>query len=79
MNRIPMILAHVLALSFGAILVTAQTPPVAQPNAPLELPDFLVTGKAVVDVAAGAKNLPTKPPTFSLQELDSLNPTEKLP
>lgn len=58
---------------------SAQTTPQSQPNAPLELPDFLVTGKAVVDIAAGAKEVPSKMPTFSLQDLDSLNPTEKLP
>ncbi len=83
MNRISMILGQkmvlLMVLTLGATIIRAQTPPAPQPNAPLELPDFLVTGKAVVDVAAGAKNLPSKPPTFSLQELDSLNPTEKLP
>lgn len=52
-----------------------QTPP----NAPLELPDFLVTGKAVVDIAAGAKQTPQKPFRLSTSELDSLNPTEKFP
>jgi hypothetical protein len=68
-------------LMIGTATTFSQTPqaPPAQPNAPLELPDFLVTGKAVVDIAAGTKNLPSRPPTFSLAELDSLNPTEKLP
>ncbi|MBU3698448.1 MAG: hypothetical protein FGM33_00345 [Candidatus Kapabacteria bacterium] len=67
------------AVMLSSVVAFAQNPTPPQPNAPLELPDFLVTGKAVVDVAAGAKHLPSKPPTFSLGELDSLNPTEKLP
>lgn len=73
--------ATLLGLMLVALsLASAQTsPPPSQPNAPLELPDFLVTGKAVVDIAAGAKEVPSKMPTFSLQDLDSLNPTEKLP
>jgi hypothetical protein len=75
---VQILVAALLSLLTSAI-VQAQNPAQPQPNAPLELPDFLVTGKAVVDVAAGAKHLPTKPPTFSLSELDSLNPTEKLP
>lgn len=77
--RVLAVLALVTAaVSTKPVVLISQTTP-AQPNAPLELPDFLVTGKAVVDVAAGAKNLPSRPPTFSLQDLDSLNPTEKLP
>lgn len=56
-----------------------QTPQTAMPNAPLELPDFLVTGKAVVDIAAGAKQTPQKPFKLSTADLDSLNPTEKFP
>lgn len=56
-------------------------PPAQQtpPNAPLELPDFLVTGKAVVDIAAGAKQTPQMPFRLNASELDSLNPTEKFP
>lgn len=77
--RILIIVSLMVAAAPG---VRAQTPPVqppVQPNAPLELPDFLVTGKALVDVASAAKHVPTRPPTFTLAELDSLNPTEKLP
>ncbi len=69
----------VLMIAAARALSQTQPAPPVQPNAPLELPDFLVTGKAVVDIAAGAKALPSRSPTFSLAELDSLNPTEKLP
>jgi len=78
LSRIALALS-ILLISPDAVHSQAQQQPPVQPNAPLELPDFLVTGKAVVDIAAGAKNLPSRPPTFSLAELDSLNPTEKLP
>ncbi|MBU3678699.1 MAG: hypothetical protein FGM32_03720 [Candidatus Kapabacteria bacterium] len=80
-----MLILVILAI-LGPLAMWAQTPPTqpgtqpgSQPNAPLELPDFLVTGKALVDVASAAKHVPTRPPTFTLAELDSLNPTEKLP
>lgn len=76
--RIALSLSVLMIGTLAAFSQTQPSPPV-QPNAPLELPDFLVTGKAVVDIAAGAKALPSRPPTFSLSELDSLNPTEKLP
>lgn len=51
----------------------------APPNSPIELPEFLVTGKEAVDVAAGAKHAPQRPPLLSATTLDSLNPTEKQP
>ena len=80
------VLIMILLTIVGVTAVRAQTSPsqpgtqpTSQPNAPLELPDFLVTGKALVDVASAAKHVPTRPPTFTLAELDSLNPTEKLP
>lgn len=51
----------------------------AAPNAPLELPDVFVTGKVVVDIAAGAKQAPQKPFRLTALDLDSLNPSEKFP
>ncbi|MFM8772125.1 MAG: hypothetical protein ACKOE4_08950, partial [Candidatus Kapaibacterium sp.] len=83
--KIRMLIIVVLTV-VSSLGMRAQAPPAqpapqpsTQPNAPLELPDFLVTGKALVDVASAAKHVPTRPPTFTLAELDSLNPTEKLP
>lgn len=67
-----------LSSSLRAQVQTGSTPQPA-PNAPLELPDFLVTGKAVVDIAAGVKQSPQKPARFATSDLDSLNPTEKFP
>lgn len=64
-------------LMLGQAQTGAPQPPA--PNAPLELPDFLVTGKAVVDIAAGVKQSPQKPARFAASDLDSLNPTEKFP
>ena len=59
------VLAVSVSLSVRAQTTTSQpgTQQSPQPNAPLELPDFLVTGKALVDVASAAKHVPTRPPT----------------
>lgn len=65
--------------SYAQVQPSTQPAQQTPPNAPLELPDFLVTGKAVVDIAAGAKQTPQKPFRLSTSELDSLNPTEKFP
>lgn len=71
---------YVLLLSAALVpcSLVAQQPATA-PNAPLELPDFLVTGKAIMDIAGGAKQSPQKPAKMARAELDSLNPTEKFP
>ncbi len=53
-----------------------QTP---QPNAPLELPEFIITGKESVNIPGGVKQLPNKPPLLKSEKLDSINPLEKLP
>jgi hypothetical protein len=73
--------AAFLLANASVMLGQAQTgaPQPPAPNAPLELPDFLVTGKAVVDIAAGVKQTPQKPARFAANDLDSLNPTEKFP
>jgi len=61
------------------LMVFAQQPPAAPPNAPVELPEVLVTGKELIDVGAGSKQAPSRPPILSATRLDSLNPKEKLP
>jgi hypothetical protein len=63
----------------SAVKAQVQQPQTGAPNAPLELPDFLVTGKAVVDIAGGAKQTPQKPFKLTTRDLDSLNPNEKFP
>jgi hypothetical protein len=60
-------------------VVIAQQQPTPPPNAPVELPEVLVTGKELIDVGAGSKQAPSRPPILSATRLDSLNPTEKLP
>jgi hypothetical protein len=62
-----------------AIAATAQQPAPQPPNQPLELPEFVVTGKERVDIPAGAKHAPTKPPAVKGALLDSLNDLEKQP
>lgn len=57
----------------------AQQQPAPPPNAPVELPEVLVTGKELIDVGAGSKQAPSRPPILSATRLDSLNPNEKLP
>jgi len=68
-----------LSLLSSTLLSQQQQSQPPTPNALLELPDFLVTGKAVVDIAAGSKQAPQKPFRLSTGVLDSLNPTEKFP
>ncbi|MBI2793348.1 MAG: hypothetical protein HYX66_01705 [Ignavibacteria bacterium] len=50
-----------------------------QPNAPLELPEFIITGKESVNIPGGVKQLPNRPPLLQAEKLDSINPLEKLP
>ncbi len=64
-------------LTLCAFPLHAQQPPA--PNAPLELPEFLVTGKELIDVGAGVKHTPRRPPMLSAGRLDTLNPAEKIP
>lgn len=61
------------------VLVAQQTPTPPAPNQPIELPEFIVTGKQQVDIPGGAKQAPVRPPLLSTERLDSLNPIEKLP
>jgi hypothetical protein len=61
------------------VALAAQQPQPAPPNAPVELPEVLVTGKELIDVGAGSKQAPARPPILSSTRLDTLNPTEKLP
>jgi len=73
-----------LILSFVVTVAQAQQqqpqPQVpAQPNQPIELPEFIVTGKERVDIPGGAKQAPVRPPLLTASALDSLNPTLKQP
>lgn len=68
----------IIAMMWSTV-VFAQQQPAAPPNAPVELPEVLVTGKELIDVGAGSKQAPSRPPLLSNTRLDSLNPTEKLP
>lgn len=72
-----------IALLFLALLLpvalVAQQPQPAPPNAPVELPEVLVTGKELIDVGAGSKQAPARPPILTATRLDTLNPSEKLP
>lgn len=49
------------------------------PNQPIDLPEFIVTGKERIEVPSSAKQPPARPPSLKAQLLDSLNPTEKHP
>ena len=68
----------VIALLY-ALQLSAQQQSAPPPNAPVELPEVLVTGKELIDVGAGSKQAPSRPSILSSTRLDSLNPTEKLP
>lgn len=68
----------VIALA-APLLLYAQQQPAPPLNAPVELPEVLVTGKELIDVGAGSKQAPMRPPLLSRARLDSLNPSEKLP
>ena len=61
------------------VALVAQQPQPAPPNAPVELPEVLVTGKELIDVGAGSKQAPARPAMLSSTRLDTLNPSEKLP
>ncbi|HLP26998.1 MAG TPA: hypothetical protein VK147_00065 [Candidatus Didemnitutus sp.] len=63
----------------SVVVPAQQQPPAQPPNGPLELPEFLVTGKELINVGAGVKSAPQRPPLLSATRLDSLNPTEKQP
>ena len=63
-------------LCCSCFLASAQQP---QPNQPIDLPEFIVTGKERIEVPSSAKQAPSKPPSMKAQLLDSLNPTEKHP
>lgn len=62
-----------------ANVVLAQQQPPAPPNQPIELPEFIVTGKDRVDIPASSKQAPSKPPVLKGARLDSLNDLEKQP
>lgn len=72
-----------LCVQFSILLTTlvvAITPLHAQqPNSPLELPEFIITGKESVNIPGGVKQPPNKPPVLRAEKLDSINPLDKLP
>lgn len=49
------------------------------PAQPIELPEFIVTGKEQIGIPGAAKLPPRRPAALSKTRLDSLNPIEKLP
>lgn len=70
-------LLTVVAMYLASItLAWSQTQSPAQP---IELPEFIVTGKEQVGVPGASKQSPHKPPILAKTTLDSLNPVEKLP
>ncbi|HCN05458.1 MAG TPA: hypothetical protein DIS79_07540 [Bacteroidetes bacterium] len=80
--RVRSILGVSLFLSVVSVYAQQQPPQPqvpAQPNQPIELPEFIVTGKERVDIPGGAKQAPVRPPLLSASALDSLNPTLKQP
>lgn len=70
---------YVTAVELSAQQQPAQPQVPAQPNQPIELPEFIVTGKERVDIPGGTKQAPVRPPLLSASALDSLNPTLKQP
>lgn len=75
------VLSFLAAIAFVPFAYGQQQPPAQSqpPNRPIELPEFLVTGKELIEVAAGAKQSPSRPPLLTAARLDSLNPIEKQP
>lgn len=73
------ILSIIVLTTCSVVLMAQQQPTSQPPNGPLELPEFLVTGKELINVGAGVKSSPQRPPLLSATRLDSLNPTEKQP
>jgi hypothetical protein len=69
----------ILLCGFVSAAAQQQPPVPPVPNQPIELPEFIVTGKERVDIPAGAKHAPSKPPSLKGAMLDSLNDLEKQP
>lgn len=74
MHHVTTLIALTVLFGFGCVYGQD-----SQPNKPIELPEFIVTGKQRVDVPGGAKQPPTKPSTLKSAQIDSLNPTERQP
>lgn len=73
---------HLLYSTIAVLWIVSIHAVVAQqqyPQQPIELPEFIVTGKQQVDIPGGSKQTPVRPPLLSAERLDSLNPIEKLP
>jgi hypothetical protein len=51
----------------------------SSPSQPLDLQEFVITGKASADIRGGIKQLPEKPALLRSTELDSINTLEKIP
>lgn len=77
MNRFSLVALPAAALS---LLIAAQ-PATAQKKGnsePLELPEFVITGKETISIPGGQKASPSPASRLSKAELDSLNPLNKL-
>lgn len=59
--------------------ITAPSAFSQEANAPLELPEFIITGKESVNIPGGTKQPPSRPPLLKNEKLDSINPVGKLP
>ena len=69
--RVRSILGVSLFLSVVSVYAQQQPPQPqvpAQPNQPIELPEFIVTGKERVDIPGGAKQAPVRPPLLSASQ-----------
>ncbi len=63
----------------AALLLATSAHAQQSPAQPIELPEFIVTGKEQVGVPGATKQPPVRPPMLPQRRLDSLNPVEKLP
>ncbi|MCU0330221.1 MAG: hypothetical protein MUC47_04485 [Candidatus Kapabacteria bacterium] len=76
--------AFLVLLPMAACIVVAQQPapqgsqPSAGPSVPIELPEYVVTGKDRVDIPGATKSDPMRPPVLGKARLDTLNSLEKL-
>lgn len=76
--------ALLVLLPLATCLAMAQQPtsqgsqPPAGPSTPIELPEYVVTGKDRVDIPGATKSDPSRPPVLGKARLDTLNSLEKL-
>lgn len=68
-----------LLFAFASVTSLQGLAQTQSPAQPIELPEFIVTGKEQVGVPGSTKQSPLRPPILASTQLDSLNPIEKLP